>query len=238
MSGIFAVFTPDCVSFCEVSSHAANSKGRRLRFLGSHRRIVMSFYLILFAQTVFAISLTSLSLFHCCSPVSLLPISQEAKPHCGLRQRRSAFLLRGCGQSRCPYAENGLILSSEVVSTNGQGHGALVGFLVQHQVNVVLCGGIGAGAQAALTQAGIQLFGGISGSADAAAADYLAGRLVFDPQRPLQSSCPRSRARLRLPFLPRGQRRLYRELPLTKRVKKCRVPREKSRCSTHLYLHF
>ena len=69
----------------------------------------------------------------------------------------------------------------EVVSTNGQGHGALVGFLVQHQVNVVLCGGIGAGAQAALAQAGIQLFGGISGSADAAAADYLAGRLVFDP---------------------------------------------------------
>ena len=78
-------------------------------------------------------------------------------------------------------AENGLILSSEVVSTNGQGHGALVGFLVQHQVNVVLYGGIGAGAQAALAQAGIQLFGGISGSADAAAADYLAGRLVFDP---------------------------------------------------------
>ena len=75
----------------------------------------------------------------------------------------------------------GLILSSEVVSTNGQGHGALVGFLVQHQVNVVLCDGIGAGAQAALAQAGIQLFGGISGSADAAAADYLAGRLVFDP---------------------------------------------------------
>ena len=78
-------------------------------------------------------------------------------------------------------AENGLILSSEVVSTNGQGHGALVGFLTQHQVNVVLCGGVGAGAQAALAQAGIQLFGGISGSADAAAADYLAGRLVFDP---------------------------------------------------------
>ena len=69
-------------------------------------------------------------------------------------------------------AENGLILSSEVVSTNGQGHGALVGFLVQHQLNVVLCGGIGAGAPAALAQAGIQLFGGISGSADAAAADY------------------------------------------------------------------
>ena len=92
---------------------------------------------------------------------------------------------------------------------------------------MVLCGGIGAGAQASLAQAGIQLFGGISGSADAAAADYLAGRLVFDPQRPLQSSCPRSRARLRLPFLPRGQRRLCRELPLTQRVKKVPRPERK-----------
>ena len=34
--------------------------------------------------------LDSLSLFHCSSSVSLLPISQEAKPHCGLRQRRSS----------------------------------------------------------------------------------------------------------------------------------------------------
>ena len=29
-------------------------------------------------------------------------------------------------------------------------------------------------------QAGIQLFGGLSGTADAAVADYLAGKLVFD----------------------------------------------------------
>ena len=76
---------------------------------------------------------------------------------------------------------DGKVGPSMVMSTNGQGHGALVGFLVQHQVNVALCGGIGAGAQAALAQAGIQLFVGISGSADAAAADYLAGRLVFGP---------------------------------------------------------
>ena len=69
--------------------------------------------------------------------------------------------------------ENGKILSSEVVSTNGQGHGALVGFLVQNGVNVVLCGGIGAGAQNALAQAGIQLFGGISGAADSVVSDYL-----------------------------------------------------------------
>ena len=57
--------------------------------------------------------------------------------------------------------ENGQVTASEVVSTNGQGHGALVGFLAQHNANVVFCGGIGPGAQNALAQAGIQLFGGI-----------------------------------------------------------------------------
>lgn len=73
------------------------------------------------------------------------------------------------------------VLRTEVVSTNGQGHGALVGFLVQHGVNVVLCGGIGTGAQVALMQAGIQMFGGVSGTADSVVADYLMGKLVFDP---------------------------------------------------------
>lgn len=77
--------------------------------------------------------------------------------------------------------ENGQVTASEVVSTNGQGHGALVGFLAQHNANVVFCGGIGPGAQNALAQAGIRLFGGISGPADAAVADYLAGKLRFDP---------------------------------------------------------
>ena len=42
-------------------------------------------------------------------------------------------------------AENGQLLRTEVIPTNGQGHGALAGFLVQHGADVVLCGGIGAG---------------------------------------------------------------------------------------------
>ena len=78
-------------------------------------------------------------------------------------------------------AENGQLLRTEVIPTNGQGHGALAGFLVQHGADVLLCGGIGTGAQVALMQAGIQLFGGLSGDADATVADYLAGKLVFDP---------------------------------------------------------
>ena len=78
-------------------------------------------------------------------------------------------------------AEEGRIISAEVVSTDGQGHGALAGFLVRNGVNVLLCGGIGGGAQMALAQAGIRLCGGITGDADSAAAAYLAGTLVFDP---------------------------------------------------------
>lgn len=78
-------------------------------------------------------------------------------------------------------AEEGRITGAEVVSTDGQGHGALVGFLVRNGVNVLLCGGIGGGAQMALAQAGIRLCGGITGDADSAAAAYLAGTLVFDP---------------------------------------------------------
>lgn len=77
--------------------------------------------------------------------------------------------------------ENGEIRSSEVVNTNGAGHGALAGFLSAHHVDTLICGGIGGGAQNALAQAGIQLYGGVSGSADEAVQALLTGALSFDP---------------------------------------------------------
>lgn len=77
--------------------------------------------------------------------------------------------------------ENGQVLRSQVVGTGGQGHGALAGVLQQLGADVLICGGIGGGAQAALAQAGIQLFGGVTGPADEAVADYLAGTLHYVP---------------------------------------------------------
>ena len=77
--------------------------------------------------------------------------------------------------------EDGNIVSAEVVSTNGQGHGALAGFLQAHQADVVIAGGIGGGAQQALNAQGIRFYGGVQGEADKAAADFLAARLVYDP---------------------------------------------------------
>lgn len=73
------------------------------------------------------------------------------------------------------------IISSEVFDTNGNGHGALAGFLSALNVDVLICGGIGGGAQMALAQAGIQLFGGCFGDADTAVEDFLADNLRFNP---------------------------------------------------------
>ena len=78
-------------------------------------------------------------------------------------------------------AEGGKVLSSRIVSTNGQGHGALAGFLAMLRADTLICGGIGGGAQAKLEEAGIRLYGGVSGSADGAVESLLAGTLVYDP---------------------------------------------------------
>jgi len=72
---------------------------------------------------------------------------------------------------------DGKVTASAVVSTNGNGHGALAGFLTSIHVDMLICGGIGLGAQQALAQAGIELYAGITGLADDAVAAYLAGTL-------------------------------------------------------------
>ncbi len=73
---------------------------------------------------------------------------------------------------------DGTIVSSEVVDTNGSGHGALAGFLTAYKVEALICGGIGMGAQQALAMAGIRLYAGQTGSADEAAQALAEGRLV------------------------------------------------------------
>ena len=84
-------------------------------------------------------------------------------------------------QMKLYQVEDGKILREEVVDTNGSGHGALAGFLTAHGVDALICGGIGGGAQMALAQAGIRLYGGVRGDADQAVAALLAGRLSYDP---------------------------------------------------------
>ena len=75
--------------------------------------------------------------------------------------------------------QDGAVVSSEVVDTAGSGHGALAGFLREHQADALICGGIGGGAQNALAEAGIALYAGVTGSADAAAQAFAGGTLQY-----------------------------------------------------------
>lgn len=76
---------------------------------------------------------------------------------------------------------DGKVVSSQVVSTNGSGHGALAGFLSVNKADILICGGIGGGAQNALSQAGIKLYGGACGDADEAVNAFLNGTLAYVP---------------------------------------------------------
>ena len=77
--------------------------------------------------------------------------------------------------------ENNQVVKSEVIGSNGTGHGALAGLLADQGIDVLICGGIGGGAQMALATAGIQLYGGVAGDADEAVQALLAGTLGYNP---------------------------------------------------------
>ena len=74
--------------------------------------------------------------------------------------------------------EDNQVVSSEVIGSNGTGHGALAGLLAGQNVDVLICGGIGGGAQAALAEAGVELCAGAQGDADRAVEAYLKGELI------------------------------------------------------------
>lgn len=77
--------------------------------------------------------------------------------------------------------ENGVITKSEVMDSNGSGHGALAGLLSESGIEVLICGGIGGGAQMALAEADIKLYGGVSGNADEAVLALINGTLGYNP---------------------------------------------------------
>lgn len=76
---------------------------------------------------------------------------------------------------------DGKIVSAEVIDTNSRGHGALAGFLSSLKADILICGGIGAGAQNALNQSGIKLYGGCFGNCDEAVSAFINGQLEFNP---------------------------------------------------------
>lgn len=74
--------------------------------------------------------------------------------------------------------ENNQVISSEVISSNGAGHGALAELLGNQSVDLLICGGIGGGAQTALAEVGVEVCSGVQGDVDQAVEAYLKGELV------------------------------------------------------------
>lgn len=76
---------------------------------------------------------------------------------------------------------DGKVGFSLTVSPMGGGHGAVASFLRMLGIRAVVCGGIGPGMVEAMSSVGIAVIPGQSGAADAAAADFAAGRLAVGP---------------------------------------------------------
>ena len=91
--------------------------------------------------------------------------------------------------------EDNKVVSSEVIGSNGVGHGALAGLLADQAVDVLICGGIGGGAQAALEEAGVELCAGAEGDTDQAVEAYLRGD-VYTRQSHIRSIFPARALRL------------------------------------------
>ena len=72
------------------------------------------------------------------------------------------------------------ITHSEVIGTDRKGHGALAPYLKAKGVGTVICGGVGAGMQEALSELGIKFYAGVSGNPDEAVQEFLSGTLKYE----------------------------------------------------------
>ena len=76
--------------------------------------------------------------------------------------------------------ENNEIKNSYIISNNGITHCALIDYLKENKVDVLICGGLGYGAVSKLNDLGIKLYAGVNGYADDKVLDLLNNRLDYD----------------------------------------------------------
>ena len=73
--------------------------------------------------------------------------------------------------------ENGAITASRVIEDEGEGHARKIATMLGLRVTTVICGGIGMPAIEGMQKKGIEIYTSISGDADEAVKQYLAGGL-------------------------------------------------------------
>ncbi len=75
--------------------------------------------------------------------------------------------------------EDGKVTHRMTIRPIGAGHEAMAGVLKKAGADLLICGGIGSGAQQALEAMGIRLCAGVRGSSDAAVDAFLRGTLNY-----------------------------------------------------------
>ncbi len=75
--------------------------------------------------------------------------------------------------------EEGKVVHRMTIRPKNAGHEAMAAVLKKAGADMLICGGIGAGAQQALEEMGIRLCAGVSGSSDAAVESFLRGTLRY-----------------------------------------------------------
>ena len=85
-----------------------------------------------------------------------------------------------CETFRFYRISGGRVSSCTDVSAEGYGHGTLVTFLKEHDADILICGGIGGGAQKFLEQNGIAFYAGVTGNCDHAVNRLLNGTLEYN----------------------------------------------------------
>ena len=75
--------------------------------------------------------------------------------------------------------EDGKVTHRMTIRPIGAGHEAMAGVLKKAGADMLICGGIGSGAQQALEAMGIRLCAGVRGSSDAAVEAFLRGTLNY-----------------------------------------------------------
>lgn len=70
-------------------------------------------------------------------------------------------------------------VESDVRGTEGKSHGGLTQVVTGLGVDILICGGIGGGAQKALVKEGVRVFAGCTGNADTAIEKLMKNELVY-----------------------------------------------------------
>lgn len=86
-----------------------------------------------------------------------------------------------CQEFKIYDVENGEVVKCGIADASAFGHESTIGFLKTLGVDILICGGIGPGAQNVLLRNGIQFYGGTSGRADDVVAAFLKNELVYNP---------------------------------------------------------